>query len=406
MTASRPMRVVVVHNRYRSEHPSGEDRVVDQETALLAAAGHSVELFERRSDDIADMSLLEKAAVPLLVPWNPAARSALASRLRREPPDVVHIHSTFPLLSPSVVAACADAGVSAVATLHNYQMVCAPGTLYRDGRICTDCVGTAPLAAVRHGCYRDSVVATVPLAVSLAANRRRWWSGISRFFCISGAQRQILVQAGMPAERLAVKYNFVEEPGHRRSGPGEYLLYIGRLSEEKGTRLLMTAWDQLQARGGLGLPLVLAGTGPLDGELTRWALDRDDVRYLGLRTREECAELAGRAAALVAPSEWLEAFGLVVVEAMAAAVPSVAAGHGAFVELVEDGVTGLLHRPGDAESLAECLRRVVAVPERNREMGEAARRRYERDFHPAAGLAGLIAGYEAAIASPASCEPV
>lgn len=406
MTASRPMRVVVVHNRYRSEYPSGEDRVVDQEMALLAAAGHQVELFERRSDDIPDMSLAGKAAVPLLVPWNPAARSALASRLRREPPDVVHIHSTFPLLSPSVVAACADAGVPAVATLHNYQMVCAPGTLYRDGRICTDCAGTGPLAAVRHGCYRDSVVATVPLAVSLAANRRRWWSGIARFFCISAAQRQILIQAGMPAERLAVKHNFVEEPGHRRNGSGEYLLYIGRLTEEKGTRLLMTAWDRLRARGGLGLPLVLAGTGPLDGELTRWALDRDDVRYVGLRTRAECAELAGRAAALVAPSEWLEAFGLVVVEAMAAGVPSVAAGHGAFVELVEDGVTGLLHRPGDAESLAECLRRVVAVPERNRQMGEAARRRYERDFDPAAGLAGLVAGYQAAVASPASCEPV
>jgi len=406
MTASRPMRIVVVHNRYRSEHPSGEDRVVDQETVLLAAAGHRVELFERRSDDIADMSLPEKAAVPLRVPWNPAVRSELASRLRRDRPDVVHIHSTFPLLSPSVVAACADAGVPAVATLHNYQMVCVPGTLYRDGRICTDCVGTAPIAAIRHRCYRNSAVATVPLAVSLAANRRRWWSGIARFFCISSAQRQILVQAGMPADRLSVKYNFVEEPGHRRSGPGEYLLYIGRLTGEKGTRLLMTAWDRLSARGGLGLPLVLAGTGPLDGELTRWAQARDDVCYLGLRTREECAELAARAVALVAPSEWLEAFGLVVVEAMAAAVPSVAAGHGAFVELVEDGVTGLLHRPGDAESLAECLRRVVAVPERNREMGEAARRRYERDFDPAAGLAGLVAGYEAAIASPASCEPV
>lgn len=400
------MRVVVVHNRYRSEHPSGEDRVVDQETGLLASAGHRVELFERRSDDIADMSLPEKVAVPLRVPWNPAVRSELASQLQRNRPDVVHIHSTFPLLSPSVVAACADAGVPAVATLHNYQMVCTPGTLYRDGKICTDCIGTAPVAAIRHGCYRNSAVATVPLAVSLAANRRRWWSGIARFFCISGAQRQILVQAGMPADRLSVKYNFVQEPGRRRTGPGEYLLYIGRLTGEKGVRLLMAAWDRLSARGGLGLPLVLVGTGPLEGELTRWVQDRDDVRYLGMRTREECAGLTARAAALVAPSEWLEAFGLVVVEAMAAAVPSVASGHGAFVELIEDGVTGLLHRPGDAESLAECMCRVVAVPERNREMGEAARRRYEQDFDSAAGLAGLVAGYEAAIASPASCEPV
>ncbi|MFF5986215.1 glycosyltransferase [Prauserella flavalba] len=400
------MRIVVVHNRYRSEHPSGEDRVVDQETALLSSAGHDVVLFERRSDDIAGMSLPRKAAVPLLVPWNPAARSELARTLLDVRPDVVHIHSTFPLLSPSVVAACADAGVPSVATLHNYQQVCTPGTLYRDGRICTDCVGGTPLPAVRHGCYRGSPVATAPLALSLAVNRRRWWSGITRFFCISGALRRVLVEAGMPAGKLAVKYNFVEEPPYRRDGDGEHLLYIGRLTEEKGVRLLMAAWDLLRARGGVGLPLVVAGSGPLDGEVAGWARERADVRYLGLRTRDECAELTARAAALVAPSQWLEGFGLVVVEAAAAGVPSVAAGHGAFVELVDDGVTGLLHRPGDAESLAGCLRRIVASPERNRAMGAAARGRYERDFDPRAGLTGLVEGYRAAIATPASHEPV
>jgi glycosyltransferase involved in cell wall biosynthesis len=240
----------------------------------------------------------------------------------------------------------------------------------------------------------------------MVANRRRWWSGVARFFCISNAQRHILIQAGMPAQRLAVKHNFVVDPGKRRSGPGEYLLYLGRLTDEKGVRLLMTAWDQLGACDGLGLPLVLAGAGPLHGELARWGQDREDVRYLGLQTRAECAELVARAASLVAPSAWLEAFGLVVVEAMAAGVPTVAAAHGAFIELVDDGVTGLMHRPGDADSLAQCLRRIVATPERNREMGEMARRRYERDFTPSVGLDRLVAGYEAAIAGSPSCEPL
>ena len=406
MSAMRPLRVLVVHNRYRSGQPSGENRVVDQERALLADAGHQVSSFERRSDDIAAMSLLGKAAIPFRVPWNPAVRSELASLLRAQRPDIVHIHNTFPLLSPSVVAACADVGVPVVATLHNYAMVCPTGTLYRGGRVCTDCVGASPLPAVRHGCYRDSSAATVPLAVSIVANRRRWWSSVARFFCVSNAQRQILIQAGMPAHRLVVKQNFVVDPGIRRSGPGEHLLYLGRLTDEKGVRLLMTAWDQIRACGGLGLPLVFAGTGPLSGELARWAQDREDVRYLGLQTKAECAELVARAAAVVAPSGWLETFGLVVVEAMAAAVPAVASAHGAFVELVEDGVTGLLHRPdGAAGSLAECLRRVVVTPERNREMGEAARRRYERDFTPRVGLDCLVAGYEAAIVGSGSGEP-
>ncbi|MGH3903817.1 MAG: glycosyltransferase [Pseudonocardiaceae bacterium] len=400
------MKVLVVYNRYRSGQPSGEDRVVDQERTLLAEAGHQVSTFERRSDDIAAMSLLGKAAVPFRVPWNSAVRSELAARLRAQRPDVVHVHNTFPLLSPSVVAACADVGVPAVATLHNYMMVCPPGTLYRDGQVCTDCTHRLPLPALRHGCYRGSRLATVPVALSLVANRHRWWSGVARFFCISDSQRKILIQAGMPAERLAVKHNFVPDPGVRREGPGEHVLYLGRLTAEKGIRLLMSAWDTITARGGIGVPLVLAGTGPLQEEVSRWAQGRDDVRYLGLQSRADCTKLMAGAGAVLAPSTWLETFGLVVVEAMAVGVPAVTAAHGAFVELIEDGVTGLLHRPDDPDSLATCLRRVVSTPEANRAMGEAARRRYEHDFTPAVGLDRLIAGYEAAIAGSGTCEPL
>ncbi|MGW2720053.1 glycosyltransferase [Streptomyces sp. NPDC001492] len=393
------MHILVVHNRYASAQPSGENRVVDQEVELLRAAGHRVEVFERRSDDIGAMSLLSKVAVPLRVPWNPAVRTELAAKLRTERPDVVHVHNVFPLLSPAVLAACADAGVPAVATLHNYTQVCPPGTLQRDGRPCTECVGSAlPLPAVRHGCYRGSRLATVPLAISLSANRRRWWSGVERFFCISAAQRHTLVQAGMPAERLAVKHNFVPDPGATREGDGEHLLYLGRLAEAKGVRLLMTAWDELAASGGVGVPLVIAGTGPLEPEVTAWAAGRDDVRHVGLLDTAECQKAVARSVAVVAPSTWLEAFGLVVVEAMAAGVPVVAAGHGAFVELVEDGVTGLLHEPGESASLASCIRRITAEPDGNREMGRAARLRYEQGFSPAVGLDRLVDEYRTAIA--------
>ncbi|MDQ0765933.1 glycosyltransferase [Streptomyces canus] len=392
------MHILVVHNRYGSAQPSGENKVVDQEVELLREGGHRVEMFERRSDDIGAMSLLAKVAVPLRVPWNPAVRTELATRLRTERPDIVHVHNVFPLLSPAVLAACADAGVPAVATLHNYTQVCPPGTLQRDGRPCAECVGSTPLPAVRHGCYRNSRLATVPLAVSLSVNRRRWWSGVERFFCISEAQRDVLVRAGMPAERLAVKHNFVPDPGTCRVGGGEHLLYLGRLAEAKGVRLLMAAWDEIAASGGVGVPLVIAGTGPLEAEVTAWAAGRDDVQYVGLYDTAECQKAIARSVAVVAPSTWLEAFGLVVVEAMAAGVPIVAAGHGAFVELVEDGVTGLLHQPGESASLAACIRRIAAEPARNREMGEAARRRYEQGFSPTVGLDRLVDEYRTAIA--------
>jgi glycosyltransferase involved in cell wall biosynthesis len=231
------------------------------------------------------------------------------------------------------------------------------------------------------------------MAASMVANRRRWWTGVSRFFCISAAQRDLLVSAGMPGERMAVKHNFVTDPGVRRSGDGTHVLFLGRITEEKGVGLLMRAWDRLG--GALGVPLVIAGTGPMQDEVATWAAKRADVSYVGLRNKAECRALTADAVAVVAPSTWLEAFGLVVVEAMAAGVPTVAAAHGAFPELVEDGVTGLLHQPNDAASLADRLREVVG--DRNREMGDAARVRYEKDFTPEVGLDRLISGYQAAI---------
>jgi len=386
------VRVLVVHNRYRTEQPSGEDNVVDQEVELLREAGHRVDRFERRSDDIADFSLPRKALVPLGVPWNPAARTALAARLRRERPDIVHVHNTFPLLSASVLDACRAAAVPVVATLHNYTQVCPSGTLYRDGSVCTECVGKLPLPAVRHGCYRGSAAATVPLALSWLANKRRWWSSVSRFLCISDAQRQTLVANGMPSSLLTVKYNFVPDTEVRRSGPGEHLLYLGRLTEEKGVRLLMAAWEQVS--GTLGTPLVIAGAGPLADEVAAWAADRPDVSFVGLQDKAASRALIARSVAVVVPSQWLETFGLVVVEAMAAGVPAVVAGHSSLAELVSDGVTGLTHQPGDAASLAAALCRMVQAPS---SLGIAARDRYEQRFTRSVGLTNLLSAYHEVI---------
>jgi glycosyltransferase involved in cell wall biosynthesis len=388
------LRILVAHNRYRSEQPSGEDNVVDQEVALLRDAGHQVDRFERRSDDIADMSLPRKVLVPAGVPWNPAARAALADRLRQERPDVVHVHNTFPLLSASVLDACQAAGVPVVATLHNYTQVCPVGTLYRNGAVCTECVGRLPLPAVRHKCYRGSAVTTIPVAISLRVNQKRWWSSVSRFLCISDAQRQTLIANGMPADLLTVKYNFVPDSDVRRAGAGEHLLYLGRLTEEKGVRLLMAAWDRIAAAGGLGVPLVIAGAGPLTDDVTAWAATRHDVRFVGRLDTAASRAMVARSIAVVVPSQWLETFGLVVVEAMAAGVPSVVAGHSSLAELVTDGVTGLTHTPGDAASLATALGQAVLAPS---SLGLAARERYEREFTRQVGLTNLLSAYHQVI---------
>ena len=186
------MKIMIVHNRYRSTAPSGENRVVDTEAGALAALGHEVVRFERHSDDIETWSRARKAALPGRVVWSAEAHRDLAARLREDRPDVVHVHNTFPLLSPAVLHACRDARVPVVATIHNYKLACASGDFFRDGAVCHDCAGRLPGPAIRHGCYRGSRAATAPVALAMTAHRRAWRSLISAYIFISAAQRDLL----------------------------------------------------------------------------------------------------------------------------------------------------------------------------------------------------------------------
>ena len=165
------MKILLVHNRYRSTAPSGENRVVDQESEALAAAGHDVRHFERHSDEIEDWPAWKKATLPARVVWNPASRRDLGRDLRRHRPDVVHIHNTFPLLSPSVLYACRGPGVPVVITLHNYKLLCASGDFFRDGEVCHDCAGGNPAAGVIHRCYRGSALATATTVLNTRSHR-------------------------------------------------------------------------------------------------------------------------------------------------------------------------------------------------------------------------------------------
>jgi glycosyltransferase involved in cell wall biosynthesis len=354
-------------------------------------------LFARHSDDIAGMSALGKARMIAEIPRSKRAARSFSAHLAAARPDIVHVHNTFPMVTPSVIPAARAAGVPVVATLHNYRQICPPGQLHRDGRSCDDCVGRLPWPAIKHGCYRDSPAATVPLAVAMVANRATWWQGVDRFFCISAAQRNLLVAGGMPAERMVVKHNFVPEPPVVRRGAGEHYLYLGRLTLAKGVRLLMTAWDELTRDQRSDVPLVIAGSGDLEREVADWAAQRPDVEYVGLRDRRECSELLARARAAVMPSEWAETFGLVAVEAMAAGVPTVAPAHGAFVELITDGQSGLLHEPGDVASLCTTLR-AVADPDTSVRLGAAAHRRYLADFTEEVALHRQLDAYRDVLA--------
>jgi glycosyltransferase involved in cell wall biosynthesis len=394
--------VLQVHNRYRSTSPSGEDRVVDQEGSALEAAGHTVERFERFSDDIARSSAVRRAAVPFQVVWSDQARRSLAATLRRRRPDVVHVHNTFPLLSPSVLYACRSERVPVVATMHHYGLVCASGVLFRDGAVCHDCVGRLPLPAIRHGCYRDSSLASLPVAAALVAHRRAWRTMVSAYVFLSEAQRTTIASDGLPLSRSFVKPNFVHASGLPTAPKEDVVVYAGRLAATKGLPLLMEAWDRYSANGHRRLRLLIAGSGPMEASVATWAAARPSVEWLGLVGPSACASLLARARAAIVPSAWEETFGLVAAEAMAAGVPPIAADHGSFPELIDHGVDGILFDRSSAAALAGVLADIDARPARYEELGRAAHATYLRRFSVEANLAQLLDIYTFAIENPAA----
>ena len=398
------MRVLLVHSRYRSGAPSGENRVVDQESALLAAAGHDVESYQRDSDEIASWTLFNKAALPARSLWNSQVRSELGRRLSYARPDVVHVHNTFPMISPSVLSACRDNGIPVVATMHNYKLLCASGDFFRDGAPCHDCAGGKVAPAILHGCYRGSRLATVPVTAGIALHRQRWRSLVSAYIFISSSQRDLMRRLGLPGERLFVKHNFVVAPPSTIRGHREHsVAYLGRLDPAKGTPFLMRSWDVFrQENPESSLELTVAGSGPLAEDVRRWAATHDTVKFIGLLRPDEAGRLVKRSLAVIVPSQWEETFGLVAVEAMAAGVSPVAPARGSFPELITDGVDGALFTPNDPHDLARILQDVDCNPHRYTDYGGVGRTTYERRFEPAANLRDLIDVYRFAMEHPVS----
>jgi glycosyltransferase involved in cell wall biosynthesis len=395
------MKILIAHSRYRTNAPSGENLVVEQETAALEAAGHQVSAFERCSDEIGSWSLAERAALPIRISRNRPVRRTLTETLERERPDVLHVHNTFPLLSPSVLLAARDARVPVVATIHNYKLLCASGDFFRRGSICHDCAGGRLLPGVEHGCYRGSRVATLPVATGLALNRSLWQELVSAYVFISAAQRDLMQALELPVDRVFVKHNFVHEaaePARRQRRHGA--TYVGRLDEAKGTPQLMAAWDFFRTRHpDSELTLTVAGRGPLESEVAAWAARDPKVDYRGLVSRSEARRLVSGGLAAVVPSAWEETFGLVAVEAMASATAPVAPATGSFPELVQDGVDGVLFH-GETAGLAEAFARMDRDPAAFVELGATAEQTYRTRFQPKENIDQLLSIYEYAVAHP------
>jgi len=391
------MRILLVHNYYGSSAPSGENRVFESEKEMLKEHGETVDVYTRHSDEIR----LVNGGAPLLVGLrkvfnlvkgalctigNPFAAHALAQKIREFHPDIVHIHNQFPLISPLAIRAAHRSGAKVVMTLHNYRTVCAAGVPTRNGQVCTECFKTSDLGrdgclrastspdqtykvnvsnlsefckgqrtiwpAIRNRCYRGSLLATVPLALNIWLYRKCWAKWVDRFVVLSDFQRNRMIECGFPAEKIRVKGNFLRSFARNEGAiPAERhgCVYVGRLSDEKGVRVLIEAWRVLGARAP---ELTIMGDGDRRSEYENLATGLA-IGFAGQLSHENVMRRLESMCCLIQPTVCWETFGLTVVEAASVGTPAIVSDLGALPSLIEG--CGSTFKAGDSKSLAKAV---------------------------------------------------
>lgn len=345
------MKILLVHNYYGSSAPSGENRVVEAEKCLLLRKGHEVLEFSRHSDELRSTGLMGMIKGALATPYNPFIVRAIQKDIADFKPDVVHVHNTFPLISPSIFSAIGNRAAR-ILTLHNYRIFCPAASLMRAGMVCTSCVDLhSTWPSIVHGCYRNSRMATLPIAANVSLHRAlgTWQREVDTFITLSDFQRTIMNQAGLPLDKLHVNPNYFAGnpqviPWHER---GNYAVFAGRLTKEKGIQSLVNAW----IAWGVNAPeLRIVGDGPLRISLQN-AASGSAIKFLGHLSYDETVKQISNAQLLMLPSECIETFGLTLVEAFASGTPAAVSNVGPLPSIINDGINGIVFEPANPQSL-------------------------------------------------------
>ena len=339
------MKVMIIHNRYRIR--GGEDSVVENETAMLKKHGHEVVSYIRSNDEIKGGV---KAALNSL--FSLKSYREIKALIRKERPDIIHVHNTIHVISPAVYYAAVSEKVPVIQTLHNFRLKCPNGEFYRDGHCCEDCVKCGLCSALKHKCYRHSFAQTFVMVLSMLIHRVTGIYKKLNYIALTDFDKEKLPLRG----KMYIKPNFTTAPENVKYDPdSDYYIFIGRIEENKGIATVARAFREN------GKKLVVAGDGSCAGNLKAYIRKHElkNIDYRGSVDHDELMGLLSGAKALIAPSQWYETFGMTVIEAFSAGIPVIANDFGNMGALVDDGVTGLKYKH-NAEALNECLERFEA----------------------------------------------
>ncbi len=365
------MKVLQVHNHHQFR--GGEEVMFEAIGRILSNEGHEVITLERNNRDINGLGGKLRAFKEGC--YSNSAKCAISSILDSERPDIVHVHNVYTLISPSVLVACRNFNVPVVIRCADFRFISCPiGNHLSGGAICERCTNDREFWCVLKNC-RKSICESFAYALR-SATARKWnlfKNNVSLYIPPSEFVRQRMINAGFSRERIVVVPNTVSVHKSVEVEPlGKYIAYAGRISPEKGVDTL------LKAAAKTRIPVKIAGDNSQMPELAAKA--PSNARFAGLLNRDQIAEFYRNALFSVVPSTCFETFGLVAAEAMSHGLPVIASKIGALPEIVEDGVTGFLFDPGNAEELAGRMRLLWENPALCRKMGDAARDKVIREY--------------------------
>jgi glycosyltransferase involved in cell wall biosynthesis len=359
------VKILLIHNRYRSGTPGGEDIAVDQEISMLQQFGCEVILYQRSNDEVANGGVISKFSALTGVSGSSRTRRDLRRLIRQSRPDLAHVHNLFPLISVSAIDECRAEGIPLVQTLHNYRLVCINGLHFRESNVCRLCSSTSTWPAVRNRCYRNSVFASLLLAraVKNIWSLERYPAAISKFIVLHDFVRAWLSELGVQRHQISIQPNFVDVPIAEKMikkdvSSERYAVFTGRLAPEKGLNTLMRAWKKLN-----NLPLRIIGDGPMREEIEARIRDEAlNAKCLGMLPRSAVLEQVAGAAFQVFPSEWYEGMPLSILEAWACQTPVIGSKVPGVEALLSEG-RGLMFSSGDVDGLVSQAHRLLSSPE-------------------------------------------
>lgn len=351
-------KVLIVHNYYQI--PGGEDTVVSNEKKLLEKNGHEVVLYTRHNSELKSFSKMDKISLPFSTIFNLRTYKEIKEIIRKEKIEIVHVHNTLNLVSPSVYYAAVHSHVPVIQTVHNFRLLCPGATFFRDGHVCEDCLSKGLSCAVKNKCYRGSRIQTLACVVSTIIHRTLKIYGKLNYICLTEFNKEKLLHLRQIKEqKIFVKPNFVEAakeivPYEQRK---DQFVYVGRLEEIKGMDILLGAWKNM---GENAPKLLMCGKGPLEEWCHIFINENklENIEMLGFVPNEQVRELVGKSKALILPTQVYEGFPMTIAESFAAGTPVIGSDLGNTGSLIENGKNGWKFQPKSIKELAEAVQKI------------------------------------------------